>query len=180
MSMGPGPWALVIVLHAVLVPQAPPFDVGAASRKVEITEKMYGGYPAVILSVETGKITKIPGSKAALAKMRITGDLWIEPDDPEISGLTKDFEGATHLGNDTKVATVPGVKFQELKTVPPDVKWKRKIERSSIKTGLLFLVRTSNDLVAKVLVAKSSERSMTLEYQIIGKVGKEKPKGAVK
>lgn len=153
-------------------------SAGKSIKTLVINRACYTSYPAVIVSLDNAAIISLPEDRKLLRGASITGDLWIEPRDPEIQGLKARFEGAVHVGEDVKVALVKG-SFDEIHSVPEGVTWERYVNRRLIKPGLVFLTRSSTGKFYKVrvdgLVRKdntyptdpNNESSMKLSFQAI-------------
>ena len=118
--------------------------------RIEIDSAKLKGYPAALVSLDEHRITMVPATREELQKLEIVADLWIEPRDPELGGLPEKFEGTTHKGQDTKVAVVTGVTFDELSRVPDGVSWKQGLARKEIRQGTVFLVQSSTGKLYKV------------------------------
>ncbi|MEE9393642.1 MAG: hypothetical protein V3W41_14160 [Planctomycetota bacterium] len=130
-------------------------QVPQAEKTISITSADFGGYPAVFLSLRTGEVTPVPRS---LEGFVTHADLWIEPGDPEVCGLTSSFEGATHTGDDTVVAELENYDAP----VGPSSAWQKRLHRATVKTGLCFAVRASDGRHYRVQIVHSDKQDSTL------------------
>ncbi len=134
-------------------------DLGT-KRTFLIDQRYLGRYPAVFLSLDEDKIVPVP---EPLRGSEIVADLWIEPQGPSIAPLSANFEGARHVGADTKLADVNVDDYKGIKRIPPNVKWRDYIDER-IHQGLVFLVKSSTEKVYKVRIDHLSNRSIALSY----------------
>lgn len=91
------------------------------------------------------------------------GDLWVEPGDPEIRGLDKNFDGGKHAGADVKVAACEGSFLEP--TMPARISWTGKLSRSQIKkANSLFLVKSSSGrrYVVQITALDTNAKSLTM------------------
>jgi hypothetical protein len=107
------------------------------------------GYPAAFVSLERSEVVPVPDTFEGVT---IDADIWVEPGDPEVLGLSSHFEEATHPGSDTRVALAGELSFEEIKSVPEEIDWTESLEESEILTGTVFFVRSSNNHIYKVLI----------------------------
>ena len=118
------------------------------TRTITIDNRGYVDYPAMFVSFERGVAEPIP---KIIDGYETDADLWIEPSDPELSGLGSGFEtGAVHLGRDTMIA-LAGSNFEGLD--PESVgEWAFQIDSDKLVPGTVFVVRSSSSRLYKVRI----------------------------
>lgn len=141
-------------------------DAQQKTHRLIIKKTELKGYPAAFASLDNHRLQNVPATREELRKLTIEADLWIEPDDPEVSGIPKKFEGATHKGDDTKVAAVHSGSFDSIERLPQDVKWIDKLKSKDIKQGNIFFVKSSTGRIYKVRFEHIEKKaSITIVYQ---------------
>ena len=146
-------------------PQPTPMPPTPAAQATTITvgPSVYGnGYPAALVSLD--KATAV-GFKRGIRS--IDADLWIEPNDPEIQGLSARFEGARHEGDDVKLAIPAGQPYESIRHVPGRISWESDLPKQQIAEGLVFLVRSSSGKCYKVRILRRDRRTIQLQYEPI-------------
>ncbi|MCL5244460.1 hypothetical protein M4I21_01480 [Cellulophaga sp. 20_2_10] len=132
---------------------------------ITIDTSSYGSYPAVFVDLSSGSLLKLDANLK-----EIDADLWIEPNDPEINGLEESFDGGiTHSGENVLLRILEkGEHEADIKKMFPNT-FVDSVDRGKIKTGLQFIVHTSENLfyVIKISSFSKEDEEMTLEYQKI-------------
>lgn len=133
------------------------------TRLVVTDRASSGGHRAAFVSLDAARVIPVPKGPDGLL---VEADLWIEPGDPEITGLTARFDGDkyTHAGPDTQVALLPGRRLGEVRDVPGDVVWKTKLSRPEITAGAVFLVRASSGAIYEVRLERVTADVIALTF----------------
>ncbi len=140
-----------------------------APQTVTINKQSFGGYPAVLFSLQSNKITKLAND---FNEDRFSGDadLWIEPRDPEINCLER-VEDTKLSGVTPHIALVTtGFDQLNVQTMPKQID-KSEVPGNQIREGTVFLVQASNNAVYKVRIdrADKTTETLVLTYQLIRK-----------
>ena len=127
---------------------------------LRITPGSFGNYPAVFVSLDHETIRRVP---KRLTGATIEGDLWVEPDDPEISTLNRDFEGAVHVGQDTLISLPRDDDEAQIGAQP---EWMQSLPKESIRPGTIFFVKSSSGKLYRVTIDdfQPEAQSLTLRF----------------
>jgi len=135
------------------------------TKEITINEDSFGEeYPAVFLDLKNNSLMIYSKDLTV-----INADLWIEPNDPEISGLTKEFEGMEHVGEDVLLRIIDkNLSDKDISSLDLNT-FQRKLDKSKIKAGLVFAVMASDHSLYKVKIISFTiaEQEIKLEHQKI-------------
>jgi len=138
--------------------------------EITITKDDFVGYPAVFLNLRTAEVISL--SPAVWEDgYEIDADLWIEPGDPEVSGLSqKSSEAGIHKGADVFVAGIE--KFFEdvpYDLVESELLWLPSLSRRELQPGRMFFVKASDESLFKVEIRHLDSRAgeMRLRYKSV-------------
>lgn len=138
-------------------------SVGKA-QTVTISKQSFGGYPAVLLDVKNGKLTKLDKD---FREEDLAGDadLWVEPRDPEINCLERP-EDSKLLGLSPHLLAAE-TSFDQMtdKNIPQISGSALKLEL--IKAGTAFWVQASDNAVYKVRIDRADKAAETLVLTIV-------------
>lgn len=135
--------------------------------KITINKSSFGDYPAVILDLANKRLIKLNQDYNQLP--HIAGDLWIEPGDPEIGGLGKEVDGVKHIGDNVVLKVIDeNLSRTEMHQLPTRL-FKNYIERDQIKSGVVFLVKASDQALYRVKIVElnTTQQIMKLEYSVM-------------
>jgi hypothetical protein len=137
-----------------------------STNKISINKNSFGQYPAVFVNLSSGSLIKFDNDDTL---NQIDADLWIEPSDPEIKGLQEFFERIKHHGENVKLKVIEESETAKEVKVSFPSKFKEGIDRSKIKSGLEFIVHSSNNsfYIIKIISFNKEEKEMKLKYQKI-------------
>jgi hypothetical protein len=162
--------AILVGLILILAVNACDSKTETETRSITVDSNSYGEYPAAFVSLDENKTSPVPSRGQGKGAV-IVGDLWVEPRDPEIAGLTS-FGGMKHQGQDSKVAIVQDQSWDDVTSLPDNLKWQKKIPKAKIVKDLVFLVKSSNGRHYKVRIEEIEKGSkdpkaskMVLTYQ---------------
>jgi len=135
------------------------------TREITINEDSFGEeYPAVFLDLKNNSLMIYSKDLTV-----INADLWIEPKDPEIAGLTKESGGMEHVGEDVLLRIIDkNLSDKDISSLDLNT-FQRKLDKSKIKAGLVFAVMASDNSLYKVKIISftQSEQEIKLEHQKI-------------
>ena len=118
-----------------------------------------------LVSLERGSVLLFNDSnRRALREpeVNLIFDFWFEPNDPEITGISDETFGASHVGSDTFLAYVLDIGFDEIDSVPSSVSWSTRL--IGIKPGIVFLAKSSSGYIYKVLLQECTQGKMVISY----------------
>lgn len=115
---------------------------GNSGKSLIIDKTKYENYPAVFVSLMNAQILSVNTKKYKEQIKSIDADLWIEPNDPEISTIP---------GRNAKIAYL-ATEYKDLSKIPNYVHWGEKLEKRQIRGGNMFLVKTEHGNVFKVFI----------------------------
>jgi predicted DNA-binding antitoxin AbrB/MazE fold protein len=143
---------------------------GESVHEVSIDRSSYDYYPAVFLKLSENKTITI--DENFKERESIDADLWIEPKDPEISMLQEDFEGISHIGNnsqffitDENFEDISRESIQNIENIL--FSHSERLPENQIKEGTVFIVKSSDDLLFKIKITHFDQGNseMKLIYQ---------------
>ena len=134
-------------------------------REITINEDSFGEeYPAVFLDLKNNSLMIYSKDVDV-----INADLWIEPNDPEIAGLTNREGGIEHVGEDVSLRIIDrNLSDKDIRSLDLNT-FQRSLDKSKIKAGLVFAVMASDKSLYKVEIISftQSEQEIKLEHQKI-------------
>ena len=137
-------------------------------NEIYISKDIYGDYPAIFLNLRTGESFKI-NNDFKDTNNPIDADLWIEPNNPELSWLDWTFEWHIHKGNDTKIL-FSNQKYEDMNIESiAKQEFFKKLEPENIVEWNAFIVKASNNTFFKVKITYLDEKNneMKLVYSIL-------------
>jgi len=145
---------------------------GSDQGEITISKDSYlDDYPAVYLDLSSGAFVNYKFEYEE--SKEIDADLWIEPQDPEIRGLTKFFKGIKYKGEDVllKVLDEGETEKEAIALFPSEFNY--YIPGEKIKSGLKFILRSSTKsfYMIKIIYFNKDKEEMKLEYQKLEEMG---------
>lgn len=142
-----------------------------SNKTITIDKSDFGDNSFVILDLKSGDVVNVVVHKNKFMHEELRGDLFIEPDDPELSGLPDRFEGVTHLGEATSVKYI-NLPYEDINKNTEEVNsngFKMRLSKSEIKIGSSFIVKSSHKELYKVNIVDfdPSNKRVELKYSLL-------------
>lgn len=117
--------------------------------RLSIGPRDFGPYPAAIVDLERGALHTAPEPQRG----PLSGELWVEPRDPEISVLRGEFESYDLTRGDARMAIASTQDFEAIYGLKGDEDWGlKRIPKGRISKGLVFLVRSGSGKLFKLRI----------------------------
>ncbi len=146
-----------VLLSVILACSIQGYGQSAAGLKTVTIDKQSfgGGYPAVLLDVKTGKITKLAKD---FREEDLSGDadLWIEPQDPEINCLERTEDSKLKGLSPHLLVAEQAFEAMDEKSIPKQI-GQEALRKEQIVAGTAFWVQASNNSVYKVKIDKAGQ-----------------------
>lgn len=137
----------------------------AAQQSVTINRQSFGGgYPAVLLDVKSGKITKL-AKDFREEDLAGDADLWIEPRDPEINCLERTEDSKLKGMSPHLLVAEQAFDGMDEKSIPKQID-RDALRKDQIVAGTVFWLQASNNSVYKVRIDRVDPGAETLVLNI--------------
>jgi hypothetical protein len=122
-----------------------------------------------LISLEMSKVFQF--SEESLDKdvkgTNVFADLWFDSGDSKIYAISAKMarDEFHHVGADAFVASVVGLSFDELTSVPDSIRWSSRLKQ--LKPGTIFLAKSSSGFIYKVFLQEFTSKKMVISYLLL-------------
>ncbi|WP_108867612.1 hypothetical protein [Aquimarina aquimarini] len=137
-------------------------------HELTINKDSFGSYPAVILDIDTHKLIKLNAGateEEVFKSIKVKNGFFIEPSDPEFASISTDGPDVNprlivHESNSLEITLEEVEKLDVVSS---------RLRRESIKTGVLFIVKTYKGIFYKfqIVLFDAETKEIKLRYEKI-------------
>lgn len=163
---------LVLLFSFLLISCGSSSDTSPLEDRVAIVDdSVQGGNGGFFVSLDENSVIPIKErdniETQQPKKGRITADLWVEPDDPEVAAVNDKVMNPYLIKGTTTKLTRVFSNYEDIKFIPSGVTWKRRLSKENVKRGTVFLVQSAKKKIYKVRIDHVSESLIQITYREI-------------